>query len=174
MLMRYVLDVIAALGGGGLVAYLLTLRQRRTLLSAQAADIQAQAFAKILDSAGEGLKTQTALVPDLMARIVGLEKDRENDRRAMTEMRDRQDVTSDRLAATQEQLSAAVAESRTLHAYLDALLDWWAEHRLWDEQVMAALHGLGGHVDPPTPIPDRRRMPAQFVPASVPAGHHES
>jgi len=72
---RIVLDFLAiALGGAGGLAGLLTLRQRKQLLSAQAEDVRATGQARIMDAAGRIVEQQADLVPDLLERISRLEE----------------------------------------------------------------------------------------------------
>jgi chromosome segregation ATPase len=156
VLSRYFLDLIAALGGGGAVAYLLTLRQRKSILNAQATNTQAQAFERIISAAGNGLEHQTALVPALLERITKLE--------AREEIRDRRDVERekeledlrDELEATKTALATAQAHASAVDQWIDAVFTAMREHRAWDEDAVAQIEDLGGTIAPPPAIPDRR------------------
>lgn len=70
---RILLELILALGGGSSVAYLVTLRQRRALIAAQAEDADATSKARIMDAAGRIVENSADLVPQLLTRIAKLE-----------------------------------------------------------------------------------------------------
>jgi hypothetical protein len=65
-LTRWLVELVVALGGGGGVAYLLTLRQRRALLSARAFDVITTAAGRIVEQSAD-------MVPTLTERITRLE-----------------------------------------------------------------------------------------------------
>ncbi len=70
---RYAVEVVVALGGGALLARLLTIRQERALMAAQASDTQASGPARIIDAAAAIVEQHAGLVPDLLQRITQLE-----------------------------------------------------------------------------------------------------
>jgi hypothetical protein len=159
--------VVAAIGAGGgagalaLANRILFRREESNRLNAQATDTQAQAFARIIQAAGAGLENQATIVPTLIDRIAKLEARDEDRETEVATLRDRLDSTSDELAATRARLEQAAQHAATVDDWMDSLLAWWADHRQWDESVLTAIERLGGHVERPQPMPDRRRVPAQ-------------
>jgi hypothetical protein len=159
MTVRALFDAAALVAGGsGGLALLVTLRERRALIRAQAADVQATGFARIMDAAGRGLEHQTELVPSLMDRIARLEG-REEAREAV-------------LAAVRTQLDRAEVHAATVEQWVQELRHWAADHRVWDQSAVEQIEQLGGHIAPPPPIPDRRHPPTDPDGLPVPAGAH--
>jgi hypothetical protein len=155
VLARYALDLVAALGGGGMVAFLLTLRQRRQLLDAQTADTHAAAFQRIINAAGDGLEHTTTIVPQLLERITRLEA--------------REETREQQLDAMRTQLDLAENHSTAVDQWIDELRRWATDHRVWDQSAVEQIQQLGGHIDAPPPIPDRRHtVDLDLMP--VPAG----
>lgn len=79
IVVELVAALVVALGGGASFAYVLTLRQRKALLSAQAFDVITTAAARIVEQSAE-------LVPQLTERITRLEATAELRQKRLDEM----------------------------------------------------------------------------------------
>lgn len=141
---RLILDIVAiVLGGAGGLAGLLTLRQRRQLLTAQADDVKATGQARIMDAAGRIVEQQADLVPMLLERTKALE--------------------------TREETRAA--EHAAIAAELEQVLRYVDDAQKWMQQALRLVQELGGDMPAPPQPPARpavfpRPKPS---PSSVPS-----
>lgn len=134
-LLRWAVELVVAAGGGASVAYLLTLRQRKALLAAQAGDVVATGQARILDAAGRIVENQADLVPQLLERVTTLEG-------ALAQANELRDARYD-----------------AVRVELDEVHEWAGKAVGWMGNAVRLIAELGGHVDPPPPVPTRRPFP---------------
>jgi hypothetical protein len=130
-LMRWLIELVVALGGGGIVAYLFTLRQRKQLLTAQASSAEDSGSAKIMAEAAKIVGNAADMVPQLLQRVTQLE--------ATNELRETRYVA--------------------VRAELDEVHQWAGEAVRWMSNAVRIIVELGGQVDPPPPVPERRPFP---------------
>jgi len=135
LLVEVVVALVVALGGGASFAYVLTLRQRKALLNAQAFDVITTAAGRIVEQSAE-------LVPQLTERITRLE--------ASAELR-------------QLRVEALSAE-------LDEVHEWAGKVVGWAGNAVRLIAELGGHIDPPPPVPARRPFPRPVPTVPTTAG----
>lgn len=141
------LFALAGAGGlGGVVTYVLTLRQRRRILDAKASDVESTGQARIMDAAGRILEHQGELVPGLLDRIGKLEG-REEARQA--------EVNAVRVRAEEadQRLGAVLAE-------LDLVYRFAGEAARWMENALRLVQELGAEIPPPPRPPERTATPA--------------
>lgn len=144
---RLILDAIAILlGATGGVAGLLTLRQRKALLTAQAGDVAATGQARIMDAAGRIVEQQADLVPDLLARIAALEAREEDRTKAVDEAR--------------QHSAQADAQVAALRVEVDHLWRFVDEATRWMAQALRVIQELGGEMPPPPDAPTLTRPAA--------------
>ena len=140
--------VAAGLGGG--VTFLLTLRQRRALLTAQAgkvtaeaSDVAATGTARILDAAGRIVEQQADLVPQLLQRIASLEATEKTRAGEVDKVRERAD-------RAEQQLAVVLAELEAMSRHVD-------ESQRWMGNALRVVLELGGDIPPPPPPPEHTR-----------------
>lgn len=137
---RYGVELLVALGAGGGLAFVLTLRQRRALLAAQASDVTATGQARIMDAAGRIVEQQADLVPQLLQRIAALEALEQTRAGEVDKVRERADRAEQRLAAV-------VAELDAVYRHVD-------ESQRWMGNALRVVLELGGDIPPPPPPPE--------------------
>lgn len=137
--LRWLVELLVAVCGGGGVAYVLTLRQRKALLSAQASDTIATGQARILDAAGRIVENSADLVPQLLQRVTSLESAGEQ---------------------RQAQLTAVSLELEDVHRFVD-------EAARWMGNAVRLISELGGSIAPPPDVPPRRPFPRTPTPAAA-------
>lgn len=132
--------VAAGTASGGVLVALLTVRQKREVMSAEAGSATAQGQSKIMDSVGVLLEQSGTMVPKLLERITLLE------------------ASNERIIASHERiLDEQAAERHELTAWRQ----WGALQVSWAAQAVDAIRRLGGTIaDPPAPPTVDRRSPA--------------
>ncbi len=144
---RLLLDALAiVLGAAGGITGLLTLRQRKALLTAQASDVAATGQARIMDAAGRIVEQQADLVPGLLERITALEAREEERTRAVEAARQHS-------AQADVQVAALRTEVDHLWAFVDEATRWMA-------QALRVIQELGGEMPPPPDAPTLTRPAA--------------
>lgn len=165
--LRVALDVAAILGGTtGLITYLMTLRQHRGLLDAQAHKTTDEGSAALVGEVGRAaaavLAETAKSLPLLQTEVARLGAALESERRRG----DRLERELEAERAKREQLEVDVAADRRER---DSLLTWARDHSRWDALAMSTIEQLGGHIETPAPPPDRR--PVLVRPGPPPAAH---
>lgn len=157
---RLVLDVLALILGGGLVA-LFTVRSKNRLTNAQADDAKAAGTARILDAAGRIVEHQADLVPTFVERVANLEAAATARAREVDELRRRLDEAMDRTAAADAragnaELRAAAAEARAtaMESELRSLYAYIDDATRWMHQAVELIRRLDGEMPAP-PAPPR-------------------
>ena len=126
--------IVSLIAGGSLTAFvvaMLTLRQRRGIMGAQAHDQNATADARIMGAAASLVEQAGTQVPALMERIT-------------------------RLEASNERILDEQAAER---AELVAWRQWGAAVTAWSSQAVEVIRALGGTIPDPPSAPSERRAP---------------
>lgn len=135
-------SLISLITGGGLVG-LLTLRQKRLGMTAQANDTNASADARIMTAAASLVEQSGTTVPALLERITRLEE---------------------REATREARLSGLLVEQATERAELTAWRVWAVQVLEWAAQAVVAVRHLGGDLDDPPAPPTSAQHPVVLVP----------